>query len=592
MKNDTGGVESHGLSLLDVVKHAVKTIIETLQPNDRIALVSFNSSATKTFGFTPMDKGGKEKASKGLKTLSAGGSTNLWAGLEMGLQMVKEAARADRNATIMLLTDGQPNVDPPGGTIHCLQQLLHKQGRHGTVNTFGFGYSLNSQQLADIAKEGTGMYSFIPDSSFVGTIFVNALGSVLSTACKNSSFRIKPLEGVRVERLLGEYLTVEEKDGSLVVPFGNLPAGEAKNLVVELNVGDGASPPYIEASLDFENTAACQFSVPVQAQFQEDGGDVEHQVQRLRLRFVEVVGDGIRNLGRAKLQSGLQDFVKQVKGSEAREDERIVGLLQDVEGQGLEATSNNTYYNKWGVHYLPSLARAHLLQVCNNFKDPGVQHYGGRLFAEIRDDADEIFCKLPPPEPTSRHVEPSQRVSSMSVYNCSSAPCFHGSSLVLLPGSKTKRVDLLKKGDLVVTPDGSTEVVCVVKTVMESGEANLVRLEGGLLVTPWHPVLDHNGSWCFPSELQKPSVVPCPAVYSFVLKDQHVMSINGVFCVSLGHSFSEPKVKHDYFGSPLVISHLKAMRGWSQGLVLLSSSSCCLRDSSSSRVVRLCQDKA
>ena len=31
---------------------------------------------------------------------------------------------------------------------------------------------------------------------------------------------------------------------------------------------------------------------------------------------------------------------------------------------------------KWGKHYLQSLQRAHELQQCNNFKDPGVQFYG------------------------------------------------------------------------------------------------------------------------------------------------------------------------------------------------------------------------
>jgi hypothetical protein len=31
------------------------------------------------------------------------------------------------------------------------------------------------------------------------------------------------------------------------------------------------------------------------------------------------------------------------------------------------------YFERWGKHYLPSLARAHLLQQCNNFKDPGIQ---------------------------------------------------------------------------------------------------------------------------------------------------------------------------------------------------------------------------
>jgi len=41
------------------------------------------------------------------------------------------------------------------------------------------------------------------------------------------------------------------------------------------------------------------------------------------------------------------------------------------------------------------------LQVCNNFNDPGVQHYGGDLFRSICDEADDIFCKLPAPKPTA-----------------------------------------------------------------------------------------------------------------------------------------------------------------------------------------------
>lgn len=37
-----------------------------------------------------------------------------------------------------------------------------------TINTFGFGYSLNSVLLKDIAHQGNGTYAFIPDSSLVG----------------------------------------------------------------------------------------------------------------------------------------------------------------------------------------------------------------------------------------------------------------------------------------------------------------------------------------------------------------------------------------------------------------------------------------
>merc|ERR1711957_361838 len=66
----------------------------------------------------------------------------------------------------------------------------------------------------------------------------------------------------------------------------------------------------------------------------------------------------------------------------------------------MEAVSKEQFYTKWGIHYLPSLKCAHRLQQCNNFKDPGVQVYGGQLFGDIRDAADEVFCKLPAPTPT------------------------------------------------------------------------------------------------------------------------------------------------------------------------------------------------
>ena len=72
-------------------------------------------------------------------------------------------------------------------------------------------------------------------------------------------------------------------------------------------------------------------------------------------------------------------------------------LIKDITGQITEAVSKDEYYTKWGQHYLPSLAGAHLLQLCYNFKDPGVQHYGGELFSTLRDSMDELFNKLPPP---------------------------------------------------------------------------------------------------------------------------------------------------------------------------------------------------
>jgi len=44
------------------------------------------------------------------------------------------------------------------------------------------------------------------------------------------------------------------------------------------------------------------------------------------------------------------------------------------------ALSKPEYFKRWGVHYLPGLAMAHAHKTCSNFKDPGIQPYGGALF--------------------------------------------------------------------------------------------------------------------------------------------------------------------------------------------------------------------
>merc|ERR1719384_2417578 len=83
------------------------------------------------------------------------------------------------------------------------------------------------------------------------------------------------------------------------------------------------------------------------------------------------------------------------------EDPKIQALLEDVVGQVTEAFSKTEWFKKWGRHYIPSLQCGHRMQLCNNFKDPGVQLYGGALFKEIQTFADDIFLKLPAPVPSA-----------------------------------------------------------------------------------------------------------------------------------------------------------------------------------------------
>jgi len=179
--------ETCGLSQLDLAKHALKTIIHSLTQNDRLSIVSFSTDASILFSLHEMDDNGRSDALAALEKLEATGSTNLWDGLKTGLKVLAKGQRiSGSNVALFLLTDGCPSEIPPEGHLPALAQFKTKTNFTCSVNTFGFGYSLDSQLLDDLAQMGnSGSYAFIPDGSFVGTIFVNAISNLLTTAATN-----------------------------------------------------------------------------------------------------------------------------------------------------------------------------------------------------------------------------------------------------------------------------------------------------------------------------------------------------------------------------------------------------------------------
>lgn len=76
-------VEQSGLSQLDLAKHALKTIINSLTENDRLSVVSFHTRAKLVFELKPMNDRGQKFATRKVEQLRTAGKTNLWDGLKL-----------------------------------------------------------------------------------------------------------------------------------------------------------------------------------------------------------------------------------------------------------------------------------------------------------------------------------------------------------------------------------------------------------------------------------------------------------------------------------------------------------------------------
>jgi len=222
-----------------------------------------------------------------------------------------------------------------------------------------------------------------------------------------------------------------------------------------------------------------------------------------RFSFVEQGRIAFELMKQGKL-SEAKKVIEKLKSNISPINEQSKDLLKDISGEVTMGLLDVKNFDKWGKHFIPSIVRAHLMQYCNNFKDPGVQHYGGEMFCKIRDKLDDTFCSMPPPVGTFQKISNRVTTSSSSSHSSSSTStnqnqfvnyfydasggCFDGNCVALMSNQELVPLKNLKKGDLVATPNGISKIVCIVKTVFPQKKAQLVELENGLLSTPYHPI--------------------------------------------------------------------------------------------------------
>lgn len=572
-RNSAGQQESDGFSLLDIVKHAVRTIAAILLPGDRLSLITFANDSNIILPLTAMTDVGRQQTETALAQMDANGGTNIWAGLERGLQeFERQPVAVERVRAMVLLTDGQPNQGP---SIGALQTLKKYKGRHAehlpcVLYTFGFGYNLENPMLRDLATVGEGLYGFIPDASFVGTAFVNLICNLLVTTGTHVRLTIRtPLHIQTLQQPLHSWS--EGNFNMTTIALGLLHADQPT--VVLFTVTEATVlPNSVEVTLAYEavGTGLVEVIFTGPQGLPPDPMFVLHYFRTTTVRTIyEAIA--LFQYDAVGAQDAVATLAREIgTHPQAPHQPRLQALLTDVAGQVTEAVATREAFNKWGRHYLLALADAHLYQQCTNFKDPGVQGYGGDYFRELRERSDSLFCSLPPPTRTclagARAASPPV---NMQRYHQSSNPCFGGASLVQLADGTRKRVDRLLKDDWVMTPNGSaTRVICVLKTECANQETLLCTLKGDLVITPYHPIR-REGQWYFPSTLAPVQLLPCSAVYNFVLEKEHIMVINGVECVTLGHTFTADVVRHPYFGSAAVLDDLQMLPGWTKGFIEL-----------------------
>ncbi|OAA56319.1 von willebrand factor type a domain containing protein [Niveomyces insectorum RCEF 264] len=430
--------EENGFSVLDLVKHAARTILETLDTGDRIGLVQFATAASVLQPLQAVTPETKQRVDASIEAMRPLESTNLWQGLLTGIGLFKNQTETEAGArvpAIMVLTDGMPNfMNPPQGYIPKMRTLGPLPA---PIHTFGFGYQLRSGLLKSISEFSGGNYAFIPDAGMIGTVFVHAVANMQSTFATSATLRLTYSKSLSFEETMGAVVGqtkpvgMEGRDARLqyvTIRVGNIQYGQSRDIYVRYT-GDAAAngATLLRASLRYHEVATkgVKFVVTwhpldgkpsIKAPRSPDlsAGEIAFHVSRAKLcSFLAGVfplaadDEHVHGQFSDRLGRDLDDMLLRLPAAaqEHAGDPACAALLADITGQVKMALTNASHFSRWGRHYLPSLQCAHATQQCNSFKDPGPLLYGASspLFIACRDALDAAFDTLPPPKPSNVH---------------------------------------------------------------------------------------------------------------------------------------------------------------------------------------------
>lgn len=588
-----GAREATGKTILDLVISSVRASIMTKGPNHFVAIIGWSDASRVLLVPTRMDAAGKNTALYALSLLHPGGSTHLWAGLEAALRVV-ESAREEgkayvRVASVNLLTDGLPNVDPPNlaGFPASLRDYRAAHGFCPNTNVIGFGNNIQQDVLADLAQEGGGHFVYIPSADMMATNFV-CLGAAISTACCSTpSLKVKQRGSTWVpvpNVTLG--LMPFNTTMSFIIPKTN----DLDFSTMVLSVGDIAGTRIVANMTPFKRENAPIISC---ASWRSK------MVTTLRTARSQALihnNDDALKLIRTTSSAIRADPMF----ADATASPYLQGLLNDLEKEVAMAVRLPNL--GWGNSYILSLARAHELMICANFKDPGLQSYATPEFKDNQTTSAAVFraalaseaedamrlaaereaaararndaAALQRAQQNTRQQE--QRTRAAASLLDQNGGCVHGAGKVKLANGTTCRLDALRAGAKVrlacptdqTNPFGTVTVTLKTKLISTT---DMVELNGGLIATAWHPV-KVGDEWQFPMDVSTQNVrSKGPAsnypevvyVYSIGVTGGYGIIVDDIPVITLGHGILEHKVlAHKYYGTDLVLKEVEMVKAW------------------------------
>ena len=196
----SGSMADH--NKLPLLKQSFKMLLSKLGERDKVAMVVYADATGLVLPSTRCNE--KGKILKALDKLSAGGSTNGGAGINLAYKIASDNFIKGGVNRVILATDGDFNVG--ASSDKDLEKMIKEKAKTGvflTVLGFGMG-NLNDSMMEKISNAGNGNFAYIDTINEARKVMVNELSSTLVTIAKDVKIQVEfNPANVKAYRLIG-----------------------------------------------------------------------------------------------------------------------------------------------------------------------------------------------------------------------------------------------------------------------------------------------------------------------------------------------------------------------------------------------------
>jgi Ca-activated chloride channel homolog len=216
---------------IEHVLRSCEIVSSLLDARDRVAIITFSDHAGVRIGLTTCDDDGRKLVASALRNVTAGGNTNIHAGIEAGAGILAAAPQGLRRAMVVL-SDGKPNLGYSSpDQLASLVSSLRPIG----VSSLGFGIHHDENVLSAIAIAGSGRYAYVSDPIGARVDLARAALAHGGIVAESLQIELRPTPGVELLRVLPA-TQLRHGGTGVKASIGDVFVDEFRALALELSI--------------------------------------------------------------------------------------------------------------------------------------------------------------------------------------------------------------------------------------------------------------------------------------------------------------------------------------------------------------------